>query len=273
MERIRKKKIRNKFVQEKCIGLFRLFSVILLSLLLAFCSPKTAQVVLPVKPPGDFSFSGDVQIPQKWWMVFNDKKLNALVDSAMVSNLSLKTAWQRLQASRAILKRESATLFPSLNGSVDAEINNRQSEFQQSQRFRLGLYSEYEIDLWGRIMAGVDAQQFRMEAAYADYQTSALILSAEIVRTYFQMQEANNQLLLANEQVGINEKMLQLIKVRFGSGLVRSVDILRQKQLLEATDEQRIQAESRVEVLEHQLAVLLGKTATGRNGIRCNCFT
>ncbi|MCG6186744.1 TolC family protein [Maribellus maritimus] len=224
------------------------------------CSPKTAEVLLPVAPPDDFSRSGDFPAPDKWWLAFNNERLNILVDSALITNFSLNSAWQRFRASQAILKRESSALFPNLSGSADAEVNNRQSEFQQSQRFRLGLYSEYEIDLWGRIGAGIEAQQLRTEAAFADYQTSALVISAEIVRAYFQLLEANNQLELAKEQVEINEKMLRLIKVRFGSGQVRSVDILRQLQLLEATREQQIHAESRVEVLEHQLAVLLGKT-------------
>jgi len=60
--------------------------------------------------------------------------------------------------------------------------------------------------------------------------------------------------------VETNEKVLQLLKVRFTSGQIRSVDILRQVQLVEATREQQIFAETRLQVLEHALAVLLGKT-------------
>jgi multidrug efflux system outer membrane protein len=50
-----------------------------------------------------------------------------------------------------------------------------------------------------------------------------------------------------------------LIRTRLGTGQVRSVDILRQKQLLEFTREQKLGMESRLAVLEHQLAVLLGR--------------
>lgn len=56
-----------------------------------------------------------------------------------------------------------------------------------------------------------------------------------------------------------NEKVLKLLKVRFSSGQIRSVDILRQVQLVEATREQQIFAETRLQVLKHALAVLLGK--------------
>jgi NodT family efflux transporter outer membrane factor (OMF) lipoprotein len=228
--------------------------------ILSNCSPKTSTVSLPVEPPQNFSESGTYEVPQKWWTVFDDENLNALVDSALQSNFSLQTAWQRLRASQAVLDRESASLFPSLNATGNAEINNRQSEFQQSQRFRLGLYSEYEVDLWGRIRASIDAQNYQVAATFADYQAAAISLSAEVARIYFQLIEARNQLNLAEKQVETNEKVLQLLKVRFSSGQIRSVDILRQVQLLESTREQQIFAESRLQVLQHALAVLLGKT-------------
>jgi NodT family efflux transporter outer membrane factor (OMF) lipoprotein len=72
--------------------------------------------------------------------------------------------------------------------------------------------------------------------------------------------EAQNQLELVNNQIETNEKVLQLQETRFGSGQIRSADILRQRQLLESTREQKIAVESRIQVLEHQLAVLLGRS-------------
>jgi outer membrane protein, multidrug efflux system len=237
----------------------RILGLAFLVLSLSNCSPKTSSVSLPVDMPQSFSEPGTYQMADKWWTVFGDENLNILIDSALQRNFSLQTAWQRLRASQAVLNRESASLFPFLNASGNAEINNRQSEFQQSQRFRLGLYSEYEVDLWGRIRANVDAQSFRAAASFSDYQAAAVSLSAEVTRTYFQIVEARNQLELAQNQVETNEKVLKLLKVRFSSGQIRSVDILRQVQLVEATREQQIFAETRLQVLKHVLAVLLGK--------------
>lgn len=222
------------------------------------CSPKTTSVELPVNTPQEFSNGGTAELPDKWWLAFNDEQLNAMIDSALQKNMNLQSVWYRLQEAKAVVDRESAAKVPLLDGSAEAEINNRQSEFQQSQRFRVGLYSEYEVDLWGRINSNIEAQQFRARATNEDYQTAAITLSAEIARTWFRLMEAISQLQLAKNQVETNEKMLSLIKVRFGSGQIRGVDILRQVQLLEATREQKINAELNVEVLKHRLAVLLG---------------
>ncbi|KOH43140.1 efflux transporter outer membrane subunit [Sunxiuqinia dokdonensis] len=229
-----------------------------LVLVLLNCSPKTASVSLPVDPPESFAESGVQPVPEQWWTVFEDSELNALVDSALNSNFNLKTAWERLRAAQAVVDRESARFSPRLDGSVRAEKNRSQSQFRDSEVLQLGLSSEYEIDLWGQIRSGVDAERFRAQASYADYQTAALSLTAEIIRTWYQLAEAQSQLQLANEQVETNEQVLHLIKARFGNGLVRGVDILRQQQLVERSKEQKIASEMRLQIIKHQLAVLLG---------------
>ncbi|NIR48298.1 TolC family protein [candidate division KSB1 bacterium] len=221
------------------------------------CSPKTKKATLPLAPPQAFSDSGTEALPDRWWTVFGDTTMNALVDSALQSNFNLATAWQRLREAQAIVDRESSSLFPDLNAIFEGEL--RRPEFDDTERLELGLTSQYEIDLWGRIRSRIEAERYRERATFADYQTAALSLSAEVVRTWYQLIEAQNQLELVEEQIETNENVLNLIEARFGTGQIRSVDILRQRQLLEATREQKIAAESRIQVLQHQLVVLLGR--------------
>lgn len=228
-----------------------------LLLVIVGCSPKTQKVSLPLDPPQTFSESGSEALAERWWTAFGDTTMNALVDSALQSNFDLATAWQRLRAAQAIVDRESASLFPDLNAIFEGEL--RRPEFDDTERLRLGLTSEYEIDLWGRLRSRIDAERYRERATFADYQTAALSLSAEVVRTWYQLIEARNQLKLVEQQVATNANVLDLIEARLGTEQTRSVDILRQRQLLEATREQKITAESRIQVLEHQLAVLLGR--------------
>lgn len=74
------------------------------------------------------------------------------------------------------------------------------------------------------------------------------------------MAEAQQQLSLVEDQVKTNQKVLQLLKNRFGTGQIKSVDILRQQQLLEATQQQQADAEANLKILKHELSVLLGRT-------------
>lgn len=226
---------------------------------LAGCASQSKTVSLPLDSPDTFSDPGTLKVPEQWWTSFEDEKLNTTVDSALVSNYDLKTVWQQLRASLAVVDRESSALFPDLEGSGRGELTRMINESGESNDLQLGLSSSYEIDLWGRVRSAVEAEEFRAEATYNDYQAAALSLSAEIVSVWYRMAEARSQLRLIEEQIETNKKMLDLLENRLGTGTIQGVDIIRQRQLVESTIEQRTYAESDIQVLEHQLTILLGR--------------
>ena len=231
-----------------------------LSLGLLGCAP-TSETTAPVAPPDSFSAAGAQQVPDRWWTVFESEPLNALVDTATAANFTLRTAWQRLQAARAVVDREGGALYPDLEASGRAERRGGTDEaFAVGGNLELGLSSVYEVDLWGRIRSRVEAERFRAQATRADYQTAALSVSAEVVRTWARLAEARSQRRLVEEQIETNLTVLELLQNRLETGQIRSPDVLRQRQLVESTREQRAAVESRVQVLEHQLAVLLGRS-------------
>jgi NodT family efflux transporter outer membrane factor (OMF) lipoprotein len=257
----------NNFRMQKVFSFIKssdhFFSVLLLFialLMMAGCAPKTQPVNIGIDTTEVFSATGQENAPKRWWTAFDDKQLNSLVDTALQSNFNLKTTWERLQAAQAAVDRQSSSFFPTIDASASGEVSKYQNQFIQNQSFRLGLSAGYEVDLWGRIQSRVEAERYRAKAAMRDYQIAAISLAAEITRTWYQLVEAQNQLELVNKQVETNAKVLDLIETRFGSGQIRSADILRQRRLLESTREQRIAAEKQVKLLEHKLAVLLGKT-------------
>lgn len=241
----------------------RLFTiaVLLIAVILTLnnCTPKTSDVSLPIDSLENFSQSGFDSINEHWWTAFHDSQLNMLVDSAMNSNFDLISAWYQLQAAEAVVKRESSFLLPDIEAAISGAFNRPQPDFVGGENLQVGLRANYELDLWGRIRSLIKAEEYREEATYADYQTAAISLSGEIARTWYQLIAAQNQLNLIEQQIETNEDIVRLIKARFGGGQTRGVDILRQMQLLESTREQRIMAETTVEVLEHQLAILVGR--------------
>lgn len=200
-------------------------------------------------------------MPDEWWTSFNDPALNKLVDTALAGNLDIRTIWYRFQEARAIVDRQASFLLPDIEASIRSSLNRPQPDFVGGENVQLGVSAFYEVDLWGRISALTQAERYRAEASFADYQAAGISLSAEISLNWYRLQAALEQLDIINKQIETNEEVITFIKAQFGSGQIRSVDILRQQQLLEATLEQKIQAEARVAVLEHQLAVLLGKPA------------
>ncbi|MDT0650119.1 efflux transporter outer membrane subunit [Autumnicola edwardsiae] len=207
-------------------------------------------------------------MPEEWWTSFEDPALNALVDSALTSNLDLAATWQQFQAARAIVRRQSSFLLPQIDASTRSGISRPQPDFAGGENFQLGLTAAYEVDLWGRIQSGIEAEEFRARASFFDYQAAAMSLSAEISITWYQLLTARNQLELVNQQIQTNEDIMRLIRARFTGGQVRAVDILRQEQLLESTRNQKIFYETDIALLEHQLAVLLGHPPQNELGLR-----
>lgn len=223
------------------------------------CSPKYSNLSPPIDEFQEFSKSGDTVVSDNWWEVFEDEQLNTLIDTAMQSNLNLAAGWQQFIASRASIKSQVSNRWPTLEASAQTARTLPEPDFVGGENTQLGFFSSYEVDLWGRIGTAIDAERFRSEASYFDYEALSLSLSAEIATTWYQLQAAKEQLQITDDQIKTNEAIIKLIRSRFVGGQIRAVDILRQAQLLESTKEQKIIFKTNVQLLENQLSVLLGK--------------
>lgn len=236
----------------------RLMALMLAVLITGCASQPEDKPRAPVTIPDSFSSSGDEPTPKRWWQSFGDEQLNQLVKEGLNANPDVLSAWQRLRQARAAVDQQTADRYPNLDATVNSELS-KSDDSNTTESLSLGLSSEYEVDLWGRISSRVEAEQFRARASRADYQTAALTLSAELARTWYQLRAQRAKLELTNAQIETNRNVMTLLEAQFGNGQTGSADVLRQRQLLESTEEQRLQVASQQQVLANQLAVLLGR--------------
>ncbi|NHF58132.1 efflux transporter outer membrane subunit [Flavobacteriaceae bacterium TP-CH-4] len=237
----------------------RLVFFLAVVLWLSACSPKFSNVALPLDEVQDFSHKGIAVLEDRWWTAFGDEQLNRLIEEALGSNLDLAATWQQFVAAKAVVRGQASIKWPQFDASAQSAINFPQNDFRGGENIQLGLSTSYEIDLWGRIRTAVQAEKFRAEASLYDYRAAAISLSAEIANTWYQLLAARNQLRITEDQIAVNQDIIKLIRSRFVGGQIRAVDILRQAQLLESTKEQQLIFSTNVQLLENQLAVLLGK--------------
>ena len=226
------------------------------------CTYRSAAVQPPVAVPGQFSSEGEAVLPDRWWTAFSDEDLDSLVDRALRYNFSLRVAWDRLDQAMAVAARSGASLKPSLEGSAGASRTVARSPVtgrDYTTSYSLGLLAAYEVDLWGRVRAGRDAALLDALATNEDLHAAAMTLSAEVTGTWYTLVEQRGHLRLLDEQIETNEKYLDIVTLKFRRGQVSATDVLQQRQLVESARGERILVESRAEVLEHQLAVLLGQ--------------
>lgn len=234
---------------------------LLTGLLLGFwgCAKHEPIVTLPIPSASPFSSSGQVEMPELWWSEFDDSALNDQIGRSLGGSYTLDAAVARLRAAQALARREASDFWPDVNGFGDFESFLRTDGPNESV-LALGLDMTYPVDLWGQIESRVDAERLRSSATQKDYQTVALALAAEIAGTWFSLIEARAQLELLNEQLETNLKGLEYQEAQFAVRQNLAADVLRQRQLVESTREQLVVAQARVDVLEHQLAVLEGRS-------------
>ena len=250
-------RIKLKLAPDRGIALFCLGIVFLL---LSACSPTTPHKDSFVQPQGNFSVAGQEQLPEQWWLSFEDPTLNRLIDQAMADNLTLKSAWDRLDQARALARKAGADIVPQLSGEVGGSSTRSRinSRTDSAQSYSLGLAASYEVDLWGRIRSVSEAAKLDAQASAEYLQTAALTLSAQVATTWFQLLDQRGQIEILKQQQHTNEQALELISLQFRTGQIGIADLLQQRQVVESRRGERALATGRAQVLQNQLAVLLG---------------
>ncbi|MDA8016928.1 MAG: efflux transporter outer membrane subunit [Thermoanaerobaculia bacterium] len=214
---------------------------------------------MPLREAEPFRGNGSAEVPDRWWHAFGDAALDREIDRALDANYTLLVAWERLREAEALARRTRADRRPDLDLSAGATSTDDSFAGEDGTDLDTGLRAGWEIDLWGRIDALAEADSLRAAASREDYRSATLALSAEVATIWYRLAEARLQQEVLDQQIATNETVLELQRVRFGAGLIRSADVLRQQALLEATRARRIDNRARITLLRHGLAVLQGR--------------
>ena len=205
---------------------------------------------------------GEVPLQAQWWLDFQDDTLTLLIDRAIGDNFSLQATREKINEAQAIARQAGAALVPGLDGQGSAASTRDHTTDSSRETFSLGLAASYEIDLWGRVRSQRDAAVLDTNATEADYHTAVISLTAQVALTWYQLVEADLQLVLLKEQQDTNAKVLQLISAQFKAGKVGIADVLQQRQLVESTIGGLAALRAERDILANQLAILLGVVPT-----------
>ena len=250
-------------IKSKNKKFLRWLLICMLTACLASCSSATRKAAAPpIEVPKTFSRTGKDRLLEKWWTTLNDPKLDELIETALNDNLNLQIVWDRLEQSRAVARKKGADLFPKVDAKGLISHTTRKNsgdDTKNTDLFSLGVVAGYELDLWGRISSASDAADLDLLASREDLYASAISLTAEVAAVWYRLVEKAGQDELLKKQIKVQEDYLEIVTMRFRQGQVSSADVHQQRQSLESTKEDKIKIESDIKVLEHQLAVLLGK--------------
>ena len=224
----------------------------------------------PVGVPDRFSGSSEPSaepppLDEGWWRSFADPELDRLVETAFEKNLDIDAAYARLSAAAAGAGVAVSAYIPTVD--VQARISNGQQvinfgtgpqSFEQSALTPQATLS-YELDLWGRINGTRNAANSDLRASRDDLATMYVTVSSNVVDTWLQVIEQRATLALLEEQLEVNRTFLELVELRFRQGISSALDVFQQRQQTASVEASIPPVKASLGVLEHQLAVLLGR--------------
>jgi NodT family efflux transporter outer membrane factor (OMF) lipoprotein len=227
------------------------------------CSPYTADLQPGelVELPDSYSAEGGSQAgSDRWWQGFGSNDLNRLIDEALSDNLSLRQSWARLEQAQALSRQVASSQKPDLDFSsyYSGSQTRDDDDTYGSEEYSLGVSSSFELDLWGRVAAGVKSQSKEDAATREDLNTAALSLAAEVTENWLSLITQIEQQRLLAEQIATAQHYLDLIDLRYRKSQATALELLQQQESIAALKTQIPSLEKEELLLRMELAVLLG---------------
>jgi NodT family efflux transporter outer membrane factor (OMF) lipoprotein len=201
----------------------------------------------------------DEALRGKWWELYGDTQLNALVEQVTVSNQNVHVAEAQYRQALAVLAGSRAGYFPTLSGSASVSRGQSGSATIATPNDRVALNASWEADVWGNIRRSVESSTASVQASAADLQAALLSIHATLVQTYLQLRINDAQYRLLEETMAAYERTLQITRNRYEAGIVSRLDVAEAETQLKSTQAQAIDLGEQRGQLEHAIALLVGK--------------
>lgn len=189
--------------------------------------PKAGEKDANISIRGDYA-SGRAAVPEMVSSlsgVFGGNALRNQMELAQRKNPDLAEAAAVLEEAGFNTRSARAGLFPSVTGNGGArrsKSNSSGAGFNSgsfiTEQYTASLDAQWEVDVWGKIRAGVVAADSTAEAAAADYAAASQSIAAQTAQAYFDLVAATKLRDLAEERLASFQSTIDLVERRFELG-------------------------------------------------------
>ena len=223
-------------------------------------------------PPGWMAAApADTLSRGPWWTLFNDPVLDQLAPQVAVSNQNVAAAAAAVEQSRAAVREQRASFFPTLSldagatrsgvgGKVATTSSSSTSTASKtSSRYTAGLGASWEPDLWGRIANTVSAANANAQASEADLANATLSAQVTFVTDYLSVREADAEIVTLQTTIEGYQRALQITQNRYAAAIAQKSDVLQAQTALANAQADLSQLRQQRAQLFHAMAVLAGQ--------------
>ncbi|MCE7796351.1 efflux transporter outer membrane subunit [Sphingobium sufflavum] len=204
----------------------------------------------------------DAPLPDHWWRLYKDPRLDALVEQALSANTDLRVADATIVRAQAILREAEAgrTINTSVEGDVSlARPSATGATLPGSVGYDLGLGASYPLDLNGRIRRAIQASTADVEASVAARDYVRVGVAAATAKAYAQVCAANYAMGVNRQIVTLQRRTLDATQRLAHGGRGTAFDVSRARSAVESSE-----ATLPAFATERQTGLYLLATLTGR---------
>ncbi|AOH82661.1 multidrug transporter [Sphingomonas panacis] len=242
--------------------------------LLAGCAALPKQGAVPaMRSPSAFASTSSLAAPEtswpsdRWWEVFGDPQLTALIEEGLSAATDLRVAQARFERADALVREARSRLLPSLQ--ADGEIGGTKQSYNYliprtiapqgwKDYGQATARLDWELDFWGRNRAALAAARSDAAAAQAEAAAARLILSSGIAEAYADLADLFAQADAARRAVAVRRRTVELIDGRRAQGLENTGAVERARSALAASQGELAGLDETIALTRHRIAALLG---------------
>lgn len=232
---------------------------------LSACAPtlQDAPLGAAVAPPADWRTSLEVTAPVEadWWASFGDPQLSQLVERARAANPDVQVALARVEEARATELASRGFLLPSLGAGVEGGVQREVSPFGQPQTTvaaQPAFRASYELDLFGKNAARVDAAEAGVAASAAAAEAARLSVSAAAASGYIILLALDRRLSVLEETLVARQEAVKFARDRAEVGYTSQLPLRQAEAEYQATAQLVPQLQAQIARQENALSVLTG---------------
>ena len=213
----------------------------------------------------------------QWRNFFADKYLVSLIDTALKNNQELMITLQEIEIAKSDIRVRQGKLLPAVAGGGGAGIDkvglytsqgagDASTEIKPGQEvpewlpdYRLGVYANWEIDIWKKLRNAKKAAVTRYVATIEGKNFVVTNLIAEIANSYYELLALDNSLEIVRETIQLQQNALEVVKAEKQAARITELAVKKFEAEVLSSQSLEFNILQKIKEKENQVNFLLGR--------------
>ncbi|HEC1553923.1 TPA: TolC family protein [Campylobacter upsaliensis] len=198
-------------------------------------------------------------VKSQWWQAYENANLQEFLAFVLENNKDIKVARTSLLSALARADLIDYDLYPSLAGTLGFNRMKNLHKGTNNKAYSNGLNLNYELDIYGKILDSVRAEELRAKASAYDLASLKLSVINTSLNSIFELAYFNDVKIMLENYVSNLEKMSELYALKYELGKIEELDFLNVEQSLLKARQNLLTNEQNRNLILKNLQDLIGK--------------